>query len=115
MSTRIYSPQNNFIFFGKLNYTFFPEYYYGIETEDPESKKDTIEYNQIAVDLRFYWKIRQNFYAGFASRFNRIDNVDGGTGHFYEDKPPGYEGYWLLGFAPALTLETRDNYVYPRR
>lgn len=114
-STRIYSPQNNFIFFGKLNYTFFPEYYYGIETEDPESKKDTIEYNQIAIDLRFYWKIRQNFYAGFASRFNRIDNVDGGTGHFYEDKPPGYEGYWLLGFAPALTLETRDNYVYPRR
>jgi len=114
-STRIYSPKNRFIFFGKLNYTFFPEYYYGIETEDPESKKDTIEYNQSAVDLRFYWKVKQHFYAGFATRFNRIDNLDGGAGHFYEDKPPGYEGYWILGIAPALTLETRDNYVYPRR
>ena len=48
-STRIYSPKNKFIFLGKFNYTYFPEYYYGIETEDPESKKDTIEYNRVAA------------------------------------------------------------------
>lgn len=113
-TTRIYSPKNTFIFYGKLNYTYFPEYYYGVETEDPESKKDTIEYNRVAADVRFYWKIKQHFYGGFAARFNKISDVDGGAGHFYEDKPPGYEGYWLLGIAPALTIETRDNYVYPR-
>ena len=46
LSTRIYASKNKFIFHGKFNYTYFPEYYYGIETEDPESKKDTIEYNR---------------------------------------------------------------------
>jgi len=115
-STRIYAPTNKFIFHGKFNYTYFPEYYYGIETEDPESKKDTIEYNRIAADLRFYWKVNRNFYAGFATRFADISNINGQPGgHFSEDKPPGYEGYWLQGFAPALTIETRDNYVYPRK
>ena len=51
--TRIYSPQNKFIFQGKANYTFFPEYYFGIETEEPDASKDTIEYNRIFADLRF--------------------------------------------------------------
>lgn len=115
-SARVYAPGNKFIFHSKFNYTFFPEYYYGIETEDPESKKDTIEYNRISIDLRFYWKLKRHFFAGFATRFSKISNIEGGTnGHFNEDKPLGYNGYWLLGFAPAFTIETRDNFVYPRK
>ena len=115
-TTRVYAPQNKFIFHGKFNYTFFPEYYYGIETEDPESKKDTIEYNRIAFDLRFYWKIKRHLFAGFATRYNNISDVDAGpNGNFYEDEPLGHQGYWLLGVAPALTYETRDNFVYPRK
>jgi len=115
-STRIYAPKNRFIFQGKFNYTYFPEYYYGIETENPGSKKDTIEYNRLAGDLRFYWKIGKNFYAGFATRFNKISDVSGKDGgQLEEDKPLGYQGYWLQGFAPAITIETRDNYVYPRK
>ncbi len=116
LSSRIYAAKNKFIFHGKFNYTYFPEYYYGIETEDPESSKDTIEYNRISADLRFYWQVKRNLYAGFATRFSDIRNIDGGpSGHFSQDKPPGYQGCWLLGFAPALTLETRDNFVYPRK
>jgi len=112
---RVYAPKNKFIFNGRTNYTFFPEYYYGIATEDPESKKDTIEYNRIGVDLRFYWKVKRNLFAGFSTRYNYVNNVSAGTGHFIEDKPLGYDNYWIQGFAPALTIETRDNYVYPRK
>ena len=115
-STRIYAPENKFIFHGKFNYTYFPEYYYGIETEDPESKKDTIQYNRLAADLRFYWKVNKSFYVGFATRFNKISSVSGKDGgQLAEDKPLGYQGYWLQGFAPAITIETRDNFVYPRK
>ena len=104
---RVYAPRNKFIFHGKFNYTFFPEYYYGVATEDPESKKDTIEYNRIAFDLRFYWKIKRHLFAGFATRYNNISKFDAGpNGKFYEDEPLGHDGYWLLGFAPALTFET---------
>src|SRR5689334_6225496 len=114
-TVRLYAPQNKFIFQGKFNYTFFPEYYFGIETEHPDSKKDTIEYNRLAGDFRFYWKMKRNIFLGFATRFNKITDLDGGTGHFIEDKPRGYDNYWIQGFAPALTIETRDSYVYPRK
>ena len=112
---RMYTPGNKYIVYGKFNYTFFPEYYYGIETEDPESKKDTIQYNRIGADVRLYKLLAKHFFAGIAGRYNRITNIDGGQGHFIEDKPPGYNDYWVLGVAPAFTIETRDNYVYPRK
>jgi hypothetical protein len=114
--TRVYSPQNRFIFNGKFNYTYFPEYYFGMETEEPESHKDTIEYNRIAADLRFFWRVNsKNFYAGIAPRFVHTANVESGFGTFQNEKPLGYTGYWVMGIAPAITIETRDNFVYPRK
>ncbi len=115
-STRIYSPKNKFIFSGKFNYTYFPEYYFGIATEKPLEKKDTISYNRLAADLRFYWKVREkNYYWGIATRFNNIGHVDSGVGSLSQDKPLGYDGYWIQGFAPTFLIETRDSFVYPRK
>lgn len=112
---RIYGPLNNYIFSAKINYTYFPEYYWGISTEDPESKKDTIAYNRIGIDVRYYKAITKQVYAGVASRLNSIDRIKSEAGSFAEDQPIGYEGYWVLGFAPGLTIETRDNAIYPRK
>jgi len=115
-STRIYMPENKFVFYGKFNYTFFPEYYYGIATEDPQASKDTIEYNRIGADVRLYRKLSGQYFVGVATRFNRIAHVDnGGFGHLTDDRPLGYTGYWVWGFAPAFAIETRDNFVYPRK
>ena len=113
--TRVYLPQNKTIIQAKFNYTYFPEYYFGIENEDPLSRKDTIAYNQIAGDFRVYKKIKKNVFVGGAFRFNKISNVNSGVGHLQMDKPLGYDDYWGVGFAPALTIETRDSFVYPRK
>lgn len=55
---RIYFPENKSIFYGKVNYMYFPEYYYGVATEQPTVKKDTIQYQRQGADFRFYhaWK-----------------------------------------------------------
>lgn len=113
--TRVYMPKNKTILQVKFNYTYFSEYYFGIENEDPLSKKDTIEYNQIAGDFRFYKKLKKHVFLGGAFRFNKISNVNSGIGHLQMDKPLGYDDYWGVGFAPALTIETRDSFVYPRK
>jgi outer membrane protein assembly factor BamA len=115
ISTRLYAPKNKFIFNGKFNYTYFPEYYFGVSTEDPVPRKDTISYNKLSGDFRFYWKLKHKSFIGFATRFSDIRNMDSGVGSLNDEKPLGYNGYWLQGFAPALTIETRDNYVYPRK
>ena len=113
---RYYSPQNKFIFEGKFSFTYFPEFYYGIETETPLQKKDTISYNKLTTDLRFYWRINKSLYAGFALRHNKIYKLESPAGgNFSIDQPLGYEGYNLIGFAPALTYESRDSQTYPRK
>lgn len=112
---RIYGPLNNYIFSTRLNYTYFPEYYWGISTEDPENNKDTIAYNRVGIDVRFYKAINKRIYAGVATRVNTIDNIQSEGDRFVADQPPGHAGYWVWGFAPGLTIETRDNAVYPRK
>lgn len=112
---RIYGPLNNYIFSARINYTFFPEYYWGISTEDPKSNKDTIAYNRVGMDFRFFKAINKHVYVGVAGRLNSIDNIESQAGSFTTDQPTGYTGYWVLGFAPGLTIETRDNAVYPRK
>jgi hypothetical protein len=115
VKTRVYLPQNKTILQAKFNYTYFPEYYFGIENEDPLSRKDTIEYNMIAGDFRFFKKIKKSVFVGAAVRFNEISNVKSGVGQLQTDKPLGYDDYWGVGFAPAINIETRDSFVYPRK
>lgn len=113
--TRVYMPQNKSILQVKFNYTYFPEYYFGIENEDPLSRKDTIEYNMIAGDFRFFKKVKKSVFLGAAVRLNEIKNIESGVGQLQTDKPLGYNDYWGIGFAPALNIETRDSFVYPRK
>lgn len=113
---RIYSPFNKFIFQGRFSYTYFPEFYYGVETEDPKPKEVTIEYTKLTADFRFYWQVHDAFYAGFTTRYNKIYNIaSDAAGSFYADQPLGYRGYQLLGLAPMFAYESRDNQTYPRK
>ncbi len=113
--SRIYFPKNKYIFNSKFNYKYFPEFYFGSETEQPKMHKDSIEYNNTILDLRGYKKIGKGIYLGLITRFNKVANIKSGEGHFIQEKPLGYLGYWELGFAPAFTIETRDNFVFPSK
>jgi hypothetical protein len=114
-NSRIYFPRNKYILSSNVQFSYFPEYYYGIATESPLQHRDTISYDRTTADIRLYRQVKRNFYLGLASRYNRIANVRSGEGNFIAEKPLGYSGYWIQGFAPALTIETRDSFVYPRK
>lgn len=112
---RIYAPANKFIFQGRFSYTYFPEFYYGVETEDPKPKEVTINYTRINADFRFNWQIKNALYAGFAARYSKVYNISSDpNGSFYAEQPAGFEGYQLLGLAPLIAFESRDNQTYPR-
>lgn len=112
---RYYAPQNTFIFQGRFSYTFFPEFYFGTETEQPELNKDTISYNRLAGDFRFYWRVKKSFYLGASIRYNKIYNINSpADGAFLINKPLGYTGYEIIGIAPGITYETRDSQTFPR-
>jgi len=113
---RIYAPQNKRIFQYRLYYAFFPEYFYGYETEDPEVYKELIEYNRLWIELRHYWQIKRNVYAGIFGRVNRIYNLNTvSEGSFETTLPPGYAGYTVAGIAPVFHIDSRDSQVYTRK
>ncbi len=113
---RTYSPSNKFIMQGTLLLSYFPEFYYGIETEQPKPNEVLISYNRIMTDIRLYWKIKTSTYLGLSTRYNNIyDVASDQNGSLYEDKPTGYKGYQVFGLAPLLCIESRDNQVYPSK
>jgi hypothetical protein len=112
---RIYTNRNRHIIQYRLYYTFFPEYYYGYETETPEIYEELIDYRRLWVELRKYWKIRKHYYAGVFGRVNHLYNVNYPTnGSFETTAPPGINGYTIFGIAPTIASDKRDNQVYPR-
>ncbi|HEX5168618.1 MAG TPA: hypothetical protein VFW11_05550 [Cyclobacteriaceae bacterium] len=113
-SGRIYSPQNKHIFQYRFYLAFFPEFFYGYQTEEPKNYKDPIEYNRLWFEFRKYWRVRNHLYLGFYGRFNRIFNVQSEEdGSLEMTKPPGYNGYYVAGFSPALNYDSRNSQVYP--
>jgi hypothetical protein len=113
---RIYSKQNKHIFQYRFYLAFFPEFYYGYQTESPEDFKDPIEYNRLWFEFRKYWQVRKNLFFGLYGRFNRIYNVQADDGGGLEvSQPPGYEGYHVAGIAPAFSYDSRNSQVCPLR
>ncbi len=115
-SFRIYNPLNKVIYQGRFSYIYFPELYFGIETESPKHKKDLIEYNRLSGELKVYRRIQKHTYIAFATRYTKIYNVYSEPGgSFSADKPLGHDGHQILGFAPVLAYENRDGQIYPSR
>lgn len=112
---RMYTPNNRCIISSKFNYRYFPEFYFGIETGKPLLHKDTIRYNNFTEDFKIYKRFGKICYWGLETRYNHIANINSGAGHFATEQPLGYDGYSVIGFGPVLCIETRDNFVYPRK
>lgn len=111
---RIYARQNRSIFQYRFYYAFFPELFYGYQTEFPMQYEDAIEYNRLWLELLKYWQVREHLYAGMYVRFNRIYNIHSDeSGSLSTTRPPGREGYHVTGFAPAVCFDSRDSQVYP--
>jgi hypothetical protein len=110
---RLYSERNKRIFDYRLYYAFFPEYYYGYQTEQPEMYKQSIEFNRIWIELKHLWQVASNTYFGAYARFNRIYNLN--IQDSETNFPPGSEGYHVAGISPLFLIDSRDSQVYPRR
>lgn len=111
---RIYGYENKHITEYKVIYSYFPEFFFGYQTEDPELYKELIQYNRVLLEARRFWRVRGHAFAGAYFRFNRIFNMELiAGGKFDTVRPIGYQGYHVVGVSPAFNYDSRDSQVYP--
>jgi hypothetical protein len=111
---RIYTNRNDKIFQYRVYYAYFPEYFYGYQTQTPDEFKELIDYKRLWIELKAFKKIRGTLYGGVFAKVNRLFDVHAiDQGSFESVAPPGFRGYTIGGIAPALTSDSRDSQVYP--
>lgn len=112
---RVYFPGNKKIFQYRFYYAFFPENFYGIETQRPELFEESIEYERLWIELRQFWLIKKNIYVGIYGRINHLYNIEPVAGGSFETiNPVGADGYTVAGLAPVFHIDSRNSQVYPR-
>jgi outer membrane protein assembly factor BamA len=113
---RLYSPDNKRISQYRIYYAYFPESFYGVQTQTPEAFQESIQFNRLWLEFRQYWRISRSMYAGIFGRLNKIYNLESpADGSLKTLQPLGYQGYAVAGFAPLFLIDSRDSQVYTKR
>ncbi len=99
---------------GRWEFLKFPEFYYGIGNETPESNEELVEYNSIGIESRVLKQVIPGFFPGiefrYYSRFN-YKLIDGGL--LERTQVAGYNGSRLAGVGPLFVIDKRDNIANP--
>ena len=96
---------------GKMSYSSYPDYYYGIGTKTPDSNKLLYNSNRIVFEVSVLKKVGRKFFTGANVKYLNYQNVNYLSPHSYSeltDHSTFGVGYTLLG-------DSRDNLLTPTK
>lgn len=95
---------------GQIRYVKFPEFYYGVGQNTPDSNEERVSYQFFRFTQRVLKQIIPGFFAGAELRyFHRYDMelTDGGL--LETSQVAGFDGSTVAGIGPVFVLDKRDN------
>lgn len=113
----IYSDQSKWFFLGRIRLQSFPLKYHGIGMDSPKDYLALVDANQIMIKERVLRELRQNFYFGLETDFQRMSRVDFKPSPEAPpfDLPLGYEGSTNIGLGLGLVYDDRHNVLNVRK
>lgn len=106
----LFYPSENFSQRGSWGYFKFPEYYYGIGNDLPESNRETVSYQIFSFENRFLKKVGKGIFLGIDQRYLRMWDVNSQEMGLIDSlKITGHNGFSAFGLGPAFIVDTRDN------
>ena len=106
----LYISQERYFAQGSIMFNFFPDRYYGIGPDTPDSFEEEIEYNAFSFDNSIYKHMYRALYLGVRTRFVSRYNMELEENSLLEiNNTPGQDGYIASGIGPALLIDSRDN------
>ncbi len=99
---------------GRLEFLKFPEFYYGIGSETPETNEELVQYNSIGIENRCLKQLIPGFFSGLELRYySRFNYRLAEAGLLETTRVPGYRGSRIAGLGPLFVVDTRDNIPNP--
>jgi hypothetical protein len=106
----IFSPGEKFINRGSLRYRKFPQFYYGIGNDTPESNEELYDISTLELAHFAFRRIIGKLYAGLGLRYLRSYNLSWREGGLLDTKRPlGVASNTAAGPGIGLLFDKRDN------
>ncbi len=113
---QIWFKKNKFYLTGGLDYSRFPEFFYGTSNDTKESDRIMISFDVVKLKSKNLVQLQKNFYGGFYYQYEKLYNLDmklidrmATMGQLI----PGGAGYTASGIGPILIYDKRDNPLNP--
>ncbi len=94
---------------GQLHFSDYPDQYFGIGSQTPESNRLIFESNRIVIDISGLKKIGTNLFNGPSIRYHNYSNISSEL-HFPELKDAA-----VLGVGNTLVADSRNNILSPEK
>lgn len=101
--------------FGKLEYQHFPDSFWGIGPDTPDSAEERYDRERLRLRAGAQRRVFGQLYIGVYGEFMLFDaTYPDPNGTFARENVPGESGGFTSALGPMLTFDTRDNAVSSR-
>jgi outer membrane protein assembly factor BamA len=108
--------QNNYNLNMDLEYSDYPDNYYGIGNETHPDSSERYKRSYLRADGRFMKPITNKLYAGLLFDLGHVKVKDINDGGLLEkDNPTGIEGGAIIGLGLGAVFDSRNNTLYPTK
>ncbi len=99
-----------FSFSGQVRYVKFPELYYGVGQDAPDTNEERVSYQFFRFTQRVLKQVVPGLFTGAEFRyFHRYDMELADGGILETSRVAGYNGSKVAGIGPVFVLDKRDN------
>jgi outer membrane protein assembly factor BamA len=112
----IYFPGERFILNEQLSYSSFPDNFWGLGKQAPDSNKESYKFKQYYVYLHPQRRIGNNLFLGVVFEHQRVFDMEYDPGKLFDKEAiVGRKGYHVTGLGLSFTYDTRNNAFSPSR
>ncbi|MBS1681264.1 MAG: DUF2141 domain-containing protein [Bacteroidetes bacterium] len=105
-----FTNREKYMLIGNMGFQKFPQYYYGIGNDLPESNKESINYDQFVFSPLFLRNLYKKVFAGVGYYYLNLFNLkDGSLNLLDNNQVTGYQGSTISGIQFCVTSDNRNN------
>lgn len=106
----LYFPQEKYIFRLENTYTHFPDKFWGLGYDTPNSNEENYSYTQLFINPQFLKKVYRDYFVGISIEYQRAFDMEyEPDGIFVQQDVLGRDGSHVLGLGLELSADNRNN------